>query len=100
MTAQIVRLPDVDFPVHALVPNPTDKLVAVVGEHSIAVFSLPSKSWTTQRKRSIDVKCVHSLDNVAETPDRSPSAHSRCRSMGRVSPRLNGIRWGRTARRW
>lgn len=60
---QTLDTPAVNFEIQQLVLNPTSKLLAVVGAHSVAVVVLPRKGWSSAVGRSIECRCVASCSS-------------------------------------
>lgn len=55
---QTLRTPIVDFPILQLVPNPTGKLLAIVGSHQLAVIVLPRPGYVNLVSPLLDCRCV------------------------------------------
>ncbi|KAK4051279.1 hypothetical protein OIO90_004760 [Microbotryomycetes sp. JL221] len=50
--------PAIDFDIQQIVVNPTSKLLAVVGAHSVAVVVLPRKGWTSSVSPTIECRSL------------------------------------------
>ena len=57
----MLDVPAVDFEIQQLILNPTSKLLAVIGVHSIAVVVLPRKGWSSSLNRVISCRSVLSF---------------------------------------
>ncbi|KAK4052043.1 hypothetical protein OIV83_002337 [Microbotryomycetes sp. JL201] len=50
--------PAIDFDILQIVVNPTSKLLAVVGTHSVAVVVLPRKGWSSSVSKTIECRSL------------------------------------------
>ncbi|GAA5873287.1 hypothetical protein JCM3774_005932 [Rhodotorula dairenensis] len=55
---KILHTPSITFEIQQLVLNPTSKLLAVVGAHSVVVVVLPRRGWSTAVGRTIECRCL------------------------------------------
>lgn len=53
---QTLHTPSITFEIQQLILNPTSKLLAVIGVHSVAVVVLPRKGWATSLSRTIECR--------------------------------------------
>lgn len=57
-STQALQSPTLDFEILKLVPNPTGKLLAVVGTHQVAVVILPRPGYVNLVGQTIDCRRV------------------------------------------
>jgi len=56
MFPQVLHTPNIEFEIHQLVLNPTNKLLAVAGAFQVAVVVLPRPGFTRLVSTTIDCK--------------------------------------------
>ncbi|GAA5969759.1 hypothetical protein JCM21900_004192 [Sporobolomyces salmonicolor] len=55
---KVLNTPTVTFEIQQLVLNPTSKLLAVIGAHSVVVVVLPRKGWATSVGRMLECRSL------------------------------------------
>ncbi|KAM0750009.1 hypothetical protein T439DRAFT_381540 [Meredithblackwellia eburnea MCA 4105] len=55
---KLLETPLIDYEIHHLVLNPTSKLLAVVGVHTVTVVVLPSKTWVTSIGKALPCRSL------------------------------------------
>ncbi|GJN87826.1 hypothetical protein Rhopal_000781-T1 [Rhodotorula paludigena] len=53
-----LNTPAINFEIQHLVVNPTNKLLAVVGAHSVVVVVLPRRGWNNSLSPTIECRCL------------------------------------------
>ena len=67
-----MNAPAVTFEIQQLVVNPTSKLLAVVGAHSVVVVVLPRRGWTNTVSKTLECRCVPSIQLSPVRPNMAP----------------------------
>ncbi|GAA5979084.1 hypothetical protein JCM10908_002799 [Rhodotorula pacifica] len=55
---KVLHTPTITFDIQQLVLNPTSKLLAVVGAHSVVVVVLPRRGWSSAVGKTIECRCL------------------------------------------
>ncbi|KAM0788026.1 hypothetical protein ACM66B_006225 [Microbotryomycetes sp. NB124-2] len=69
-----LHTPAIDFDILQIVANPTSKILAVVGTHSVAVVVLPRKGWSSSVSKTVECRSLlvgrfyHHLPGSQSTP--------------------------------
>ncbi|GAA6047947.1 hypothetical protein JCM3770_006438 [Rhodotorula araucariae] len=55
---KVLDTPAITFEIQQLVLNPTSKLLAVIGAHSVVVVVLPRRGWTNTVSKALECRCL------------------------------------------
>ncbi|BGP22116.1 hypothetical protein JCM10295v2_000994 [Rhodotorula toruloides] len=55
---KVLHTPAITFEIQRLVLNPTSKLLAVVGAHSVVVVVLPRRGWASTVGKTVECRCL------------------------------------------
>ncbi|BGP45314.1 hypothetical protein JCM10450v2_001132 [Rhodotorula kratochvilovae] len=55
---KVLNTPIITFEIQQLVLNPTSKLLAVIGAHSVVVVVLPRRGWANNTSKTLECRCL------------------------------------------